>query len=117
VRFTATTDATLKIFLRESCNESEPDTIEFAKGIVRSYGYTDEDVLRLRSRRAHRSTQYLQYEYGLVMFTALLDHLQQVVGPETRVDAYLLQACGISNPKQDQKTANDLKTCIRDRKH
>jgi hypothetical protein len=46
---TATTDATLKIFLRESCNEDEPDTVQFAKDIVRSYGYTDEDVLRLRS--------------------------------------------------------------------
>ena len=60
VRFMATTDATLKIFLRESCNEDEPDTVQFAKDIVRSYGYTDEDILRLRSRRAHRSTQYLQ---------------------------------------------------------
>ena len=117
VRFTATTDATLKIFLRESCNEDEPDTVQFAKDIVRSYGYTDEDVLRLRSRRAHRSTQYLQYEYGLRMYTVVLNHLQQVVGPETRVDAYLLQACRISNPKQDQATADDLKARIRDRKH
>ena len=117
MRFTATTDATLKIFLRESCNQDEPDTVQFAKDIVRSYGYTDENAFRLRSRRAHRSTQYLQYEYGLRMYTVLLDHLQQVVGPETRVDAYLLQACRISNPKQDQATAEDLKTCITERSH
>ena len=51
------------------------------------------------------------------MYTVVLNHLQQVVGPETRVDAYLLQACRISNPKQDQATADDLKARIRDRKH
>jgi len=116
VRFTATTDATLKIFLRESCDKGEPDSIQYAKDIVGSYGYTDEKVLALRSRRAHRSTQYLQYEYGLRTYSGLLDHLQQAVGPNTRVDAYLLQACRISSPKPDQATADDLKTCIRDRK-
>lgn len=117
VRFPATTEATLKIFLRESCDDNEPNTIQFAKDIVRSYGYTDENVLQLRSRRAHRSTQYLEYGYGLRMYTNLLSYLQQIVGPEPRVDAYLLQACRISNPKQDQATADDLKGCIRDRKN
>ena len=58
-----------------------------------------------------------RYEYGLRMYTVLLDHLQQAVGPQTRVDAYLLQACRISNPKQDQETGDDLNACIRDRKH
>jgi hypothetical protein len=39
VRFTATTEATLKIYLRESCSNDEPDTIAYAEEIVRSYGY------------------------------------------------------------------------------
>lgn len=116
VRFTATTDATLKIFLRESCDKDELDTIAYAKKIVRGYGYTDEAVLRLRSRRAHRSTQYIQYDYGLRMYTDLLSFLQNSVGPKPRVDAYLLQACGLPHPKKDNATVEDLKACIRDRK-
>jgi hypothetical protein len=116
VRLTATTDATLKVFLRESCNADEPDSIEFAKAIVASYGYTDDNILQLRSRRAHRGTQYLEYDYGQQMYLATLDHLQKAVGPEPRVDAYLLQACAIANPKQDQATSDDLKACIQARK-
>ncbi|SDP33242.1 hypothetical protein [Afipia sp. GAS231] len=116
VRFTATTDATLKIFLRESCASDEPDTIAFAEGIVRNYGYDDSDILRLRSRRAHRSSQYLQYDYGLAMYADLLSYLQNGVGSTPRVDAYLLQACGMPSPKKDQATTDDLKACIRDRK-
>jgi hypothetical protein len=64
------------------------------------YGYTDEAVLRLRSRRAHRSTQYIQYEYGLRIYTDLLSYLQNSVGPTPRVDAYLLQACGLPTPRR-----------------
>ena len=45
VRFTATTDATLKIFLRETCSNDEPDTIAYAEDIVRGYGYNDPDIL------------------------------------------------------------------------
>jgi hypothetical protein len=116
VRFTATTDATLKIFLRESCNNDEPDTIAYAEDIVRGYGYNDEGVLRLRSRRAHRSSQYLEYDYGLAMYTDLLSYLQSGVGSPPRVDAYLLQACGLPNPKKDQASIDNLKACIRDRK-
>jgi hypothetical protein len=89
VRFTATTDATLRIFLRESCGSGEPDTIAYTEEIVRGYGYNDKDVLRLRSRRAHRSTQYLEYDYGLEMYTDLLSYLQNGVGSMPRVDAYL----------------------------
>jgi hypothetical protein len=116
VRFTATTDATLKVFLRESCGSDEPDTIAYAEEIVRSYGYNDKDILRLRSRRAHRNTQYLQYDYGLAMYTALLSYLQNGIGSTPRVDAYLLQACGLPNPKKDKASIDDLKTCIRDRR-
>ena len=46
----------------------EPDTVDFVKQIVASYGYTDPDVLALRSQRDHNGTQYLQYDYGLVSY-------------------------------------------------
>ena len=59
VRFTATTDATLRIFMRGSCAANEPDTIDYAKQVVAGYGYTDPDILALRSKRAHASTQYI----------------------------------------------------------
>jgi hypothetical protein len=116
VRFTATTDATLKIFLRESCGDNEPDTIAYAEAIVRSYGYNDQETLQLRSRRAHRSTQYLEYDYGLAMYTDLISYLQNGVGSTPRVDAYLLQACGLPSPKKDKATIDDLISCIRNRK-
>jgi len=116
VRFTATTDATLKIYMRETCDDGEPDTIEYAEGIVRSYGYEDAAFLRFRSQRAHRSTQYFAYDYGLAIYSDLLSYLQQKIGNSPRVDAYLLQACNMPNPKKDQATAEDLQTCIRDRK-
>ena len=116
VRFAATTDATLRIFLRESCDGDAPDTIAYAEGIVRSYGYTDETVLRLRSRRAHSSWQYLEYDYGYAMYAELLKYLQDGVGPKTRVDAYLLQACGLPSPNKDEAAVESLRACIRDRK-
>ena len=116
VRFTATSDATLKVLLRESCGSDEPDTIAYAEEIVRGYGYLDQDILRLRSRRAHRSFQYLQYDYGLEMFKDLLSYLQNAVGAAPRVDAYLLQACGMPNPKKDKTSIDDLNACIRDRR-
>jgi hypothetical protein len=116
VRFTATTDATLKVFLRESCGNDEPDSIAYAEEIVRSYGYSDPAVLRLRSRRAHRSSQYLEYDYGLAMYTDLLSYLQNGVGSTPRVDAYLLQACGMPSPNKNKATIEGLISCIRDRK-
>ena len=115
VRFTATTDATLKIFMRESCGNDEPDTIAYAEEIVRSYGYSDPKVLRLRSRRAHSSSQYLEYDYGLAMYTDPLSYLQNGVGSTPRVDAYLLQACGMPSPKKNEASIDDLRACIRDR--
>jgi hypothetical protein len=116
VRFTATTDATLKLFLRDNCGDKEPDTIAYAEEIVRSYGYSNPDVLRLRSRRAHRSTQYLQYDYGLAQYTDVISYLQNGIGSMPRVDAYLLQACGLPSPKKNQATTDELKACIRERK-
>jgi hypothetical protein len=116
VRYTATTDATLKIFLRESCGGDEPDTIAYAEDIVRSYGYDKVDILQLRSRRAHRSWQYLEYDYGLAMYSDLLSYLQNRIGSTPRVDAYLLQACGMPNPKKDKAAIDNLSACIRDRK-
>lgn len=116
VRFTATTDATLKIFMRESCGHDEPDSIAYAEEIVRSYGYSDPAVLRLRSRRAHRGWQYLEYDYGLAMYTDLLSYLQNGVGSTPQVDAFLLQACAMPSPKKNKATIDDLRACVRDRK-
>jgi hypothetical protein len=116
VRFTARTDATLKIFLRTSCGADEPDTIEYAKQIVAGYGYTKPEDLALGSRRAHSSTQYLQYDYGLVMYTDLMNYLQAGIGPSPRVDAFLLQACGMPSPKKNQAAIDRLAACVRARR-
>jgi hypothetical protein len=50
------------------------------------------------------------------MYTDLLGYLQRAVGAEPRVDAYLLQACGLQSAKKEEATVDQLKTCIRDRK-
>lgn len=116
VRFTATTDATLKIFMRESCGPEEPNSIDYAKQIVRSYGYDDQGVISLRSQRAHRGTQYLLYDYGFAQYTDLMAYLQKGVGSTPKVDAFLLQACKMPSPKKNQAAIDDLKACISDRK-
>ncbi|MBF0610547.1 MAG: hypothetical protein HQL55_05410 [Magnetococcales bacterium] len=116
VRITATTDATLKIFLREHCWDEEPDTIQFAENIVASYGYSDPNILKLRSRRAHRSWQYLEYAYGLLVYEDLIAYLQSEIGGAHRVDGFLLQACGIQSQNKDQAMVNNLRSCIRNRK-
>lgn len=115
VRFTATTDATLKVFLRESCGPDEPDTVDYAKQIVAGYGFSDPDVLSLRSKRAHASTQYLMYDYGLVMYTTLLDFFQAGIGTSPRIDAFLLQACGMPSPAKNQAAIDRLVACVRAR--
>jgi hypothetical protein len=116
VRFTATTDATLKVFLRKSCNPDEPDTVEYAQQIVAGYGYRDPAILSLRSKRAHASTQYLEYDYGLVMYMKLLDYLRlELKNAQVRVDAYLLQACGMPSPSRDKASVDKLAACIQSR--
>jgi hypothetical protein len=112
VRVTATTDATLKIYTRTSCTEQEPDTIDYVKQIVAGYGYTDPEVLALRSKRAHASTQYLQYDYGLFMYEDLLKYLQAGIGSKPKVDAYLLQACGMPSPLKTKASIQRLAACI-----
>ena len=116
VRFAATTDATLKVYLRKSCEDGQPDTVDFVKQIVASYGYTDPDVLALRSQRAHNSTQYLQYEYGLVSYTDTMSFLQRGVGGGVKVDAFLLQACGMSSARKSQAHVEKLATCVKNRR-
>jgi hypothetical protein len=116
VRFTATTDATLKLYLRKSCPDSQPDTVDFVKQIVASYGYTDPDVLALRSRRAHNGTQYLQYDYGLVSYTDTMTFLERAVGGGVKVDAFLLQACGLSSARKSQAHVDKLASCVRNRR-
>ena len=116
VRFAATTDATLKVYLRKSCADGEPDTVDFVKQIVASYGYTDPDVLALRSQRAHNGTQYLQYEYGLVSYTDTMSFLERAVGGGVKVDAFLLQACGLSSARKSQAHVDKLASCVRSRR-
>ncbi len=117
VRFTATTDATLQVFLRESCDASEPDTIDVVKRIVAGYGYDDEDFLLERSKRAHNNSQYLEYEYGLTMYTDLMEYLQAGVDPAPRIDPFLLQACGMPSPKKNENWIKRLKGCIAERRN
>ena len=116
VRFAATTDATLQLYLRKSCDDGQPDTVDFVKQIVASYGYTDPDVLALRSQRAHNSTQYLQYEYGLVSYTDTMSFLERAVGGGVKVDAFLLQACGLSSARKSQAQADKLALCVKNRR-
>lgn len=116
VRFTATTDATLKLYLRKSCDDGQPDTVDFVKQIVASYGYTAPDVLALRSQRAHNSTQYLQYEYGLVSYTDTMSFLERAVGNGVKVDAFLLQACGLSSARKSQAHVEKLASCVKNRR-
>jgi hypothetical protein len=50
------------------------------------------------------------------MYTDLLSYLQNGVGSTPRVDAYLLQACGMPSPNKNKAAIDDLISCIRDRK-
>jgi len=114
VRFTATTDATLKTFLRTP-GQSNLDSFEYAKQVVADYGYSDPKMLALRSRRANAGTQYLEYDYGLVKYMGLLAYLQAGVGATPRVDAYLLQACGMPCPNENQASIDRLKSILQSR--
>jgi hypothetical protein len=107
-----TTEATLKLFLRDGCPDDQPDTIEYAKEIISNYYETTADQLTRGSWRVHYTTQFLQYEYGSVNYVDLLSYLQAGVGATPRVDAYLLQACGMPSPKKEQASINRLQACI-----
>ena len=102
--------------MRESCGENEANSIAYAESVVASYGFRDPAVLRQRSRRAHRSWQYLQYDYGLLMTADMLAYLQAGVASGQRIDAFLLQACGMFNAENDKASVEQLKACLRDRK-
>jgi len=115
LRLIATTDATLRRYLRPACGEGEPDSLDYAKQTLAAYGYTDPATLAARARRAHDGLQYLQYAYGLAQYEALIAYLQAAVGPATRVDAYLLQACAMPNSKQNQAAIQRLLACVRGR--
>jgi hypothetical protein len=112
VRLTATTDATLKVFLRKSCGKGQLNSIDFAKEVVKSYGYTDDATLLLRSRRAHFGAQYLDYDYGLVQYGEVVAYFQQAVGTAKTIDPFVLQACDMSFPAKDAAHVTKLKTCL-----
>lgn len=110
VRLTSTTDATLKVLLRDSCAPGSKSSIDFAKDVVASYGYTDDNFLTARAFRAHLNLQYLSYDYGLVIALDALDYLSAQTG--TPVDPFLLQACDIFNLDKSAGTVAKLKTCL-----
>lgn len=113
VRTTATTDATLKVYLRKSCGPTDPDSNQFAKSIVEGYGYTDPATLTLRARRAHYGAQYLSYDYGQVIYVDLMTWLQGQLGNAApAIDPYLLQACGMPSPNKDAAAVAKLKSCL-----
>jgi hypothetical protein len=112
VKLTSTTDATLKVFLRSSCGNGQPDSIAFAKGIVKSYGYTDEPTLIARSQRAHFGSQYLEYEYGQVQYAGIVSWFQGQIGSARTIDPYVLQGCGMPSPARDAAAVAKLKTCL-----
>ena len=115
VRFAATTDATLQVYLRKSCAANEPDTVDFVKQIVASYGYTDPKVLALRSQRAHNSIQYFRYDYGVLSYMDTMSYLERGVGKGVKVDAFLLQACGLSSARKSDAHLEKLAACVKKR--
>jgi hypothetical protein len=69
--------------------------------------------LTLRSRRAHLGYQYLEYEYGRVLYIDLIAWLQQQIGTDAvTVDPILLQACAMPSPTKNQAAVTKLKTCL-----
>ena len=115
VRFAATTDATLQLYLRKSC-DGEPDTVEFVKQIVASYGYTKPQVLEFRSQRAHNSIQYFRYDYGVLSYMDTMSFLERGVGKGVKVDAFLLQACGLSSARKSDAHLEKLASCVKNRR-
>ena len=116
VRFAATTDATLRLYLRKSCADGEP-TDAFVKKIVESYGYNDPKVLALRSQRAHNGTRcYFQYDYGVLSYMDTMSFLERGVGKGVKVDAFLLQACGLSSARKSEAHLEKLASCVEKRR-
>lgn len=114
-RFTATTDATLQKFFRNSCvDQSELNTVDFSKAIAVSYGLTGAlaDTLALR---AHIGTQYFQYISGGLQMLDDIGYLQSKIDPSgaNLVDPYVLFACGLNNPRRDADYIAALKACMK----
>jgi hypothetical protein len=113
-RFAGTTAAILKRYLRTGCADSnEPNTIEYAKIIARSYGLTDE-LADTVAERSHAGTQYLQYIWSGLYMDKEIAYLQEQVdaGMTYRVDPYVLFACGLNTPRRDVGYINGLKKCM-----
>lgn len=109
----ATTDATLSVFMRPSCNAGEPNSIAYAASVAASWGLSPQ-VAEQRADRVHFGTQYLGYDYGRAATEMVLDYLQaQLPANARRVDPYLLQACAIQSPRANAATASALRTCLR----
>ncbi|MGQ0584643.1 MAG: hypothetical protein ACT4O6_22135 [Reyranella sp.] len=114
-RFIATTDATIRRYLRPDCSAAEDiDTIGYAKEIAVSYGLTGRlaDTVAVR---AHVGTQYLQYVIGSLPVIEDIAYLQDQIDPSGKamVDTFLLFACGLNNPRRDEKYVVALRACMK----
>ena len=69
-------------------------------------------TLLLRSRRAHFSSQYLEYDYGQVQYQGVVAYFQQAIGPAKTIDPFVLQGCGMETPARDAASVAKLKTCL-----
>jgi hypothetical protein len=106
--FLAKTDATLQVLTRTSC---ATDSIEFAKGIGKSWGITDEGQLDDVAIRSHHGTSYFQYTAGEILYTAYVKYFSDALGQP--VDPYTLQTCGLTFAPQDQASVEALRACLR----
>jgi len=68
------------------------------------------------NRYEHRPRIRERFDVGRSRYRGLLDYMQKGVGSAARVDAYLMQACGMPSPKADQAAVNRLLKCIKERK-
>jgi hypothetical protein len=63
----------------------------------------------------NNGTQYLQYDYGLVSYTDTMSFLERA-GGGGKVDAFLLQACGLSSARKSQAHVDKLAACVKNRR-
>ena len=114
-RFTATTEATLKRYLRSDCSGADaPNTIDFVKRIAASFGLEGNlaDTLAVRS---HVGTQYFQYISAGIQVLQDIGYLQSQIDPTGKrsIDPFVLFSCGLNNPRRDRAYIAELKECMK----
>ena len=112
-RLVGNTNATLAVYLRESCDEGEPDTVDYVKQVVGAWGM-EGDVADISVLRAHNNAQYLGYMLGDAMYGDVLAYLENAIRPDSDdgIDPYDLLKCGIFKPAKDQATVDAVRGCL-----